>query len=59
MYAAFYLTFAGFLRVGEFTYLAHDWEDVEFDKWFLTRRSVRFYDDHIELTLPASKIDPF
>ena len=59
MYAAFCLAFAGFLRAGEFTYSARDWGDVEFYKWFLTRRSVRFHEDHIELTLPASKTDPF
>ena len=60
MYAAFCLAFAGFLRAGEFTYSARDWEhDDEFHKWFLTRRSVRFHDDHIELILPASKTDPF
>ena len=59
MYTAFCLAFAGFLRAGEFTYTAHDLKDVEFHKWFLTRRSVRFHDDYIELTLPASKTDPF
>ena len=57
--AAFCLAFAAFLRVGEFTYTAKDLEDEEFAKWFLTRRSVRLYEDHLELTLPASKTDPF
>ena len=59
IYTAFYLAFAGFLRAGEFIYTAHDWEDDDFHEWFLTRRSVRFHDDHIELSLPASKTDPF
>ena len=59
IYAVFCLVFAGFLRSGEFIYSIRDWEDVEFNKYFLTRRSVRFYDDYIELILPASKIDPF
>ena len=58
MYAAFCPAFAGFLPAGKFTYSAHDWEhDEEFHKWFLTRRSVRFHNDHIELTLLALKID--
>ena len=59
IYTAFCLVFAGFLRAGEFIYTAHDLKDMEFYKWFLTRRSVRFHDDYIELTLPASKTDPF
>ena len=59
IYTAFCLAFVGFLRTGEFTYTAHDLKDVEFHKWFLTRRSVRFYNDYIELTLPALKTDPF
>ena len=59
MRAAFCLAFAGFLRIGEFTYNARDREDEDFAQWFLTRRSVRLYKDHLELTLPASKTDPF
>lgn len=59
LYAAFCLAFAGFLRVGEFTYSAEDRKTADFSKWFLTRRSVRLFDDHMELTLPVSKTDPF
>ncbi len=59
LYASFCLAFAAFLRVGEFTYTARDREDDEFCHWFLTRRSVRLYNDHLELTLSASKTDPF
>ena len=59
IYTAFYLTFAGFLRVGEFIYIAYNLKDIEFYKWFLIYRSVRFHDDYIKLILPASKIDPF
>ena len=58
MYAVFYFIFAAFLRVGEFTYTIRNY-NYEFTKWFITRRSVRFYDDYLELILPASKIDPF
>lgn len=57
--AAFCLAFAAFLRVGEFTYSARDLQAEDFSDWFLTRRSVRLYEDHLELTLPASKTDPF
>lgn len=59
MYASFCLAFAAFLRIGEFTYSARDLKDDEFDKWFLTRRSVRLFNDRLELTLPASKTDPY
>lgn len=59
LYASFCLAFAAFLRIGEFTYSARDLMDIDFPKWFLTRRSVKLYDDHLELTLPASKTDPF
>ena len=50
---------AAFLRVGEFTYTSKDLQNPEFSKWFLTRRSVALYEDHLELTLPASKTGPF
>ena len=59
LYAAFCLAFAAFLRIGEFTYTSKDRDMADFDKWFLTRRSVRLFDDHLELALPASKTDPF
>ena len=58
-YAAFCLAFAAFLRVGEFTYSSSDHDKADFNKWFLTRRSVALFKDHLELTLPASKTDPF
>lgn len=57
--AAFCLAFAAFLRVGEFTYEPKDLREEDFDQWFLTRRQVRLYEDHLELTLPSSKTDPF
>ena len=60
--AAFSLAFAGFLRIGEFTYRALDLEmGPAFHNWFLTKSSIRFIenDKHIELTLPVSKTDPF
>ena len=59
LHAAFCLAFAAFLRVGEFTYSAKDLNDPDFSQWFLTRRSVTLHEDHLELTLPASKTDPF
>jgi len=62
MRAAFNLAFACFLRIGEFTYRALDLQmRPAFPKWFLIKSSIRLiqYDEHIELTLPASKTDPF
>ena len=59
LHAAFCLAFAAFLRIGEFTYTARDRDAADFSQWFLTRRSVRLHQDHLELTLPVSKTDPF
>ena len=59
LHAAFCLAFAAFLRVGEFTYADSDRGKADFGKWFLTRRSVTLFDNHLELTLPASKTDRF
>ena len=53
------LAFAAFLRIGEVTYTAKDRSATDFNQWFLTRRSVRLHKNHLELTLPASKTDPF
>ena len=58
MHSAFCLAFAGFLRIGEFTWNTSD-VDENFSSFFLTRRSVSFYDDYLQLTLPTSKTDPF
>jgi len=60
--AAFTLAFAGFLRVGEFTYSEKDRElGATFGNWFLTKGSVRIprSGSYMELTLPSSKTDPF
>ena len=62
--AAFTLAFAGFLRVGEFTYKQIDIETGPlFHHWYLTKSSLKIKEHEggacIELTLPASKTDPF
>ena len=60
--AAFTLAFAGFLRVGEFTYQAVDLElGPNFRNWFLTKSSIKISHDrsHMSVYLPASKTDPF
>jgi hypothetical protein len=62
-HAAFCTAFAGFLRVGEFTWTSAEWllGAGDFSTWHVTRRSVQFLDDdsRLYLTLPASKTDPF
>ena len=55
----FYLVFTIFLRVSEFTYESKDLRDENFDNWFLTRRHVRLYEDHLELTLSVFKTNLF
>jgi len=62
--ARFTLAFAGFLRVGEFTYGEADTDlGTLFHMWFITnlKASIKISDDsaYMELTLPASKTDPF
>lgn len=60
--AAFTLAFAGFLRVGEFTYKEVDQElGPTFAQWFLTKSSIGITEaaTHMEVTLPSSKTDPF
>ena len=60
--AAFSLAFAGFLRVGEFTYRHIDLDlGPALRNWFLTKNSIHIPPggDYMELTLPASKTDPF
>ena len=59
LHASFCLAFAGFLRIGEFTWSGPDLLQHDFRQWFITRRSVTLFDDHIELALPSSKTDPF
>ena len=56
LHAAFCLAFAGFLRMGEFTY---DKVEGNFSSWNLTQGSVSLLGDRLLLVLPASKTDPF
>ena len=60
--AAFTLAFAGFLRVGEFTYHRADLDlGPLFRNWFLAKSCVRLSrnQSHMAVHLPASKTDPF
>ena len=56
LHAAFCLAFAGFLRMGEFTY---DKVENDFGLWNLTRGSVSLSDDRLFLVIPSCKTDPF
>jgi hypothetical protein len=62
-HAAFCTAFAGFLRVGEFTWTSAEWllGAADFSTWHVTCRSVHSLDDdsRLYLTLPASKTYPF
>lgn len=58
LHAAFCLAFAGFLRIGEFTWSSGDLNE-EFASYFAVRRSVALHNDHLEFSLPSSKTDPF
>jgi integrase len=62
LYAAFCLAFAGFLRVGEFTWSKGDYNPdypLVFARRHLTWRSVDIRTDRLLLTIPTSKTDPF
>ena len=59
IHAALCVAFAGFLRMGEFTYDAADRLTDDFDEWHITRDSIVLSNDHMTLTLPASKTDCF
>lgn len=53
-----FLAFAGFVRMGEFTWCEADRRE-ELRQWHLTRSSVTFKNDRLHVQLPASKTDPF
>jgi hypothetical protein len=62
LYAAFCLAFAGFLRVGEFTWSKGDYNPdypLAFARRHLSWRSVDIRADRLLLTIPTSKTDPF
>ena len=56
LHAAFCLAFAGFLRMGEFTY---NKVESDFSSWNLTRGSVSLSEDRLFLVIPSCKTDPF
>lgn len=59
LHAAFCLAFAAFLRIGEFTYSDQDRQQLDFGRWHATRSSIVLEQDKLQLSLPASKTDPF
>ena len=58
LHVAFYLIFADFLRIDEFTWSNAD-RIFEFSKWCVIRFSMIFFENHLILTLFVSKIDFF
>ena len=59
IHTAFYLVFAGFLRIEEFTWGQAEYTLSDFAEFHTTRRSVRLLKDRLELSLPSSKTDPY
>ena len=59
LHAAYSLAFAAFLRIGEFTWSESEWDSGDFQQWHVTRGSVLLEKDKLQLSLPASKSDPF
>lgn len=57
-HAAFSLAFAGFLRIGEFTWSSADRQE-DFGQWHMTRNSITIENKKLYVQLPASKTDPF
>ena len=60
IHAKFKLAFAGFLRVGEFTYNESDRNlEQEFGEWFLTKSCIWISQEvtYLVLNLPSSKTD--
>ena len=55
VHAAYCLAFAGFLRIGEFTYSTADLQNPTCGSWCMTRGSINLQDDKLLLSLPASK----
>lgn len=58
LYPAICLAFAGFLHMGEFTW-ARGELNAKFQTWYITQGSVLLSEDWVQLSLPASKTDPF
>lgn len=59
LHAAYSMTFAAFLRCGEFTYTARKVDSSSFDAWHLIKKSIELQTDRMIIFLPASKINSF
>lgn len=59
LHAAFCQAFAGFLRMGEFTYANEAEIEPNFEGYHITKNSVTFAEDSLTLHIPAFQTDPF
>ena len=59
MYIIFIFIFAIFFRIKKFIYIANNFNNLEFDRYFVIKFSIKLFDNRFELTFLVLKIDLF